>query len=268
MHGGKMKFVALFVLMLTSYAGMAQDWAAEKMNASKRRHETVKVTYGDRTVEAVVTYPDTKEKRPAIVVIHTINGLIDWAKLATDELAEAGYVAIVPDLLSGMGPNGGGTADFPANKVNEAIGKLSPDQITADLNAVADYAKKLSGTNGKIMVAGFCWGGNEAFRFATNRSDLLASFVFYGTPPKPEAMAQIKAPVYGFFGGADNRVSSTVPGALENMRAAGKKFEPEMYDGAGHGFMQNGESPTAKDADAKARTDAWVRWKGLLASIK
>jgi len=164
-----------------------------------------------------------------------------------------------------MGPDGGRTSSISADKVMEAIGKLNPDQITADLNAAADYGKKIPASNGKLFVGGFCWGGSQTFRFATNRSDLSAAFVFYGGPPEKDAMARIKAPVYGFFAGNDARIGAMIPDAIANMKAAGKTFEPVTYDGAGHGFMRAGEAPDANDANKKARDEAWVRWKTLLA---
>ena len=141
---------------------------------------------------------------------------------------------------------------------------LNPDQVTADLNAVADYAKKIPASNGKLFVGGFCWGGGQTFRFATNRSDLGAAFVFYGGPPDKDAMTRIKAPVYGFYAGNDARINATLPDTTAQMKAAGKTFEPVIYDGAGHGFMRAGEAPDASDANKKARQDAWVRWKTLL----
>jgi carboxymethylenebutenolidase len=187
-----------------------------------------------------------------------------------DQLAEAGYIAIAPDLLSGMAPNGGKTSDFDSgDAAREAIGKLPPDQVTADLNAVADYVAKLPAANGKVAVGGFCWGGSQTFRFATNRANLAAAFVFYGTGPSdPAAIARIKAPVYGFYGGADARVNATIPTSEELMKAAGKTYEPVVYDGAGHGFMRSGEAPDASPENKKAREDGWARWKKLLAAIK
>ena len=175
-----------------------------------------------------------------------------------DEFAEAGYVAIAPDLLSGMGPKGGRTKDFPADGVGPAIGKLPPDQITADLNAVADYVKKLPACNGKVCVVGFSWGGGQSFRFATNRKDLSAAFVCYGSGPAPEAISNIQAPVYGFYAGTDARINGTVPATQEQMKAAGKFFETATYEGAAHGFMRSGEQPDATEANKKARAAAWV----------
>jgi carboxymethylenebutenolidase len=210
-------------------------------------------------------YPESKDKRPVVLIIHEIFGMSDWVQELADEVAAAGYIAVAPDLLSGMGPGGGRSSSFAEGKTMEAVSKLNPDQVTADLNAAADYALKIPATNGKLFVGGFCWGGGQTFRFATNRGDLAAAFVFYGPPPDKDAMARIKAPVYGFFAGDDARIGAMIPGAIEQMKVAGKAFEPVTYDGAGHGFMRAGEAPDANDANKKARTDAWARWKALLA---
>jgi carboxymethylenebutenolidase len=208
--------------------------------------------------------PKTKHTRPVVLLIHEIFGLSDWAQELADEVAAAGYIAVAPDLLSGMAPNGGRTKDFPEG-VTEAVSKLNPDQVTADLNAAADYGLKLPASNGKLYVAGFCWGGGQTFRFATNRADLSAAFVFYGAPPAKDAMPRIKAPVYGFYAGNDARIDATIPDTIAAMKAAGKSYDPVSYDGAGHGFMRAGEAPDASDANKKARDDAWKRWKSLLA---
>src|SRR5216683_1700320 len=243
----------------------SQPWARERIAKSPRHSEWVSVKHDGRSVETLIVYPESKEKRPVVLVIHEIFGLSDWAQELADEVAAAGYIAVAPDLLSGSAPNGGRTKDFAAGGVMEAIGKLNPDQVTADLNAAADYGLKLPAANGKLFVAGFCWGGSQTFRFATNRADLAAAFVFYGGPPDKDAMMHIKAPVYGFYAGNDARIDATIPDTTTQMRAAGKTYDPVTYDGAGHGFMRTGEAPDAKDADKKARADAWVRWKSLLA---
>ncbi len=257
-----------------------QDWAKVALEKSPRHREWVNVKNGTRVVSAFVVYPEVKNKATAVVVIHEIFGMSDWVQLLTDQLADAGYIAIAPDLLSGMAPKGGGTSEFAdGNAVGKAIRDLPPDQITADLNAVADYVSKLPAANGKVAVAGFCWGGTQSFRLATNRPSLAAAFVFYGTGPEaPEAIAAIKAPVNGFYAGNDARVGATVPKSQELMKAAGKTYDVVTYEGAGHGFMRAGDAPApAADADQKvrdaytgnkkARDEAWTRWKGLLKKL-
>jgi carboxymethylenebutenolidase len=242
----------------------AQDWARQRLEQSPRHREWVTVKHDGRSVETLIAYPEAKTKTPVVLVIHEIFGMTDWAQEVTDEFAAAGYIAIAPDLLSGMGPNGGRTTSFSQNDATEAVSNLKPDQITADLNAVADYARKLPAATGKLFVAGFCWGGGQSFRFATNRPDLSAAFVFYGPPPDKDAMARIKAPVYGFYGGNDARIDATIPGAKDDMKALGKTYEPVVYEGAGHGFMRAGEAPDASEGNRKAREEAWARVKKLL----
>jgi carboxymethylenebutenolidase len=242
----------------------AQDWAQQKLEQSPRHREWATVKHDNRSVETFVAYPEAKNKTPVVLVIHEIFGLSDWAQEVTDEFAAAGYIAVAPDLLSGMGPNGGRTSSFKQGEVMEAVSHLDPAQVTADLNAVADYALKLPASNGKLFVVGFCWGGGQSFRFATNRRDLSAAFVFYGPPPEKDAMARIKAPVYGFYAGNDARIDATIPDTKSAMSQLGKTYEEVTYDGAGHGFMRAGEAPDATPANAKARSESWDRLKQLL----
>jgi carboxymethylenebutenolidase len=241
----------------------SQPWARERIDKSPRHSEWVTVKHDGRNVDTLVVYPESKDKRPVVLVIHEIFGLSDWAQELADELAAAGYIAVAPDLLTGMAPNGGRTKDFPTG-VTEAVSKLNPDQVTADLNAAADYGLKLPAANGKLYVVGFCWGGAQSFRFATNRGDLSAAFVFYGSPPATDAMPRIKAPVYGFYAGNDARIDATIPDTISAMKAAGKTYDPVTYDGAGHGFMRAGEAPDATEPNIKARNEALTRWKSLL----
>ena len=241
----------------------AQDWAKQRLEKSPRHQEWVQVKHGGRIVHAFLVFPETKAKAAAVVVIHENQGLTDWVRSVADQLAAAGYLAIAPDLLSGTGPNGGKTSDFPSpDAAREAIYKLPPDGVTADLQAVTDYARKVPAATGKVAVAGFCWGGLQSFRFAANRGDLSAAFVFYGTGP--ESVGTIQAPVYGFYGGSDARVNATVPQSAELMKQAGKQFEPVTYEGAGHGFMRAGEAPDSSEPNRKAREEGWRRWLALL----
>jgi carboxymethylenebutenolidase len=256
--------VAALLAGLAAGPAAAQDWAKAALAKSPRHGEWVTVKHDGRTVDTFVVYPEVKDKRPVVLVIHEIFGMSDWVQELADEVAAAGYIAVAPDLLSGMGPGGGRSSSFAEGKTMEAVSKLPADQVTADLNAAADYAKKIPASNGKLYVAGFCWGGGQTFRFATNRADLSAGFVFYGPPPDKDAMAKIKAPIYGFYAGDDARIGATVPGTVVDMKAAGKKYEPVTYDGAGHGFMRAGEAPDASAGNKKARDDSWVRLKGLL----
>jgi carboxymethylenebutenolidase len=254
-----------------TFAPPGQDWAKSRVDKSPRHQEWVDVKYGNRVVKSFLVFPEVKGKATAVVVIHEIFGLTDWARSFADQLAEAGYIAVAPDLLSGFGPDGGGSGAFTDRSgVGQAIRAQPPDQITADLNAVADYVTKQPAANGKLAVMGFCYGGAQTFRFATNRPRLDAALVFYGQgPDSAEAIAKIKAPVYGFYGGNDARVNETVPKSQELMKAAGKTYEPVTYEGAGHGFMRAGEDPAnTNEANKKARDQAWGRVKEILAKLR
>jgi carboxymethylenebutenolidase len=259
----------LVAALLAAVPASAQDWAKARLEKSPRHQEWVKVSHGPRQVQCFVVYPEVKDKATAVVLIHEIFGLSDWVRSVADQLAEAGYIAVAPDLLSGMAPGGGGTNEFSGRDgLTRAVSSLPPDQVTADVNATIDYAAKLPACNGKVAVAGFCWGGGQAFRCATNNPDIAAAFVFYGTGPDQEAaIARIDCPVYGFYGGNDARVNATIPKSAELMKGAGKTYEPVTYEGAGHGFLRAGEEPGANEANKRARDEAWKRWKELLKTI-
>lgn len=258
--------LALTLALLPAHA---QDWAKARLENSPRHLEWVKVKQGDREVSCFLAFPEVKEKATAVVVIHEIFGLTEWVRGVADQLAEAGFIAIAPDLLSGAAPGGGGTAELGGSDgARRAIGSLPPAQITADLQAVVDYVASLPASNGKVAVAGFCWGGSQSFRFATHSSKILAAFPFYGSGPEDAAdIARIQCPVYGFYGGNDARVNATIPKSEALMKEAGKRYEPVTYEGAGHGFMRAGEAPDASEANRKAREAAWKRWKELLGAL-
>ena len=263
------RIITLLAVTFLATTINAQEWAKARLDNSPRHIEWVNVKNGDRTIKSSIAFPEVKNQATAVVVIHEIFGLTDWVRGVTDQLAEAGYIAIAPDLLSGMAPGGGGSAELGGpDGARAVIGKLPPDQITKDLNAVVDYVAKLPSCNGKVVVMGFCWGGGQSFRFATNNKKIKAAMAFYGTGPENEAeIKRIQAPVYGFYGGNDNRVNATVPTSEKLMKAAGKKYEPVVYEGAGHGFMRAGEDPESNEPNKKARDQAWQRVKEILKKI-
>ena len=259
----------VITLGLLAASARGQDPVKERLEKSPRHHEWVVVKNGPRDVHCFVVYPEVKDKATAVLVIHENKGLQTFDRGVADQLAEAGYIAIAPDLLSGLGPNGGKTSDIKStDDATKVLYKLPQDQVTADLNAAADYIIKVPAANGKLAVCGFCWGGGQALRYATNRKDLKATFVFYGMFPHTEAeLAKITAPVYGFYGENDNRINASIPKTKQEMKAVGKTYEPTVYEGAGHGFMRAGELPGASEANQKARAAAWERWKKLLKAL-
>ena len=245
----------------------AQDWARQAVDKSPRRHEWVTVKYDDRSVESFVAYPQSQEKAPAIVVIHDVVRHGPLGGKRGRQVGGGRVSGIAPDMLSGRSAEERQPLQSQGKNVGPAR-RLPLDQVAADLNALADYAKKLPASNGKVCVVGFSWGGDQAFRFATTRRDLSAAFVFYGAGPEPEAIPNIQAPVYGFYAGTDTRVGATIPATREQMKAAGKFYETVTYEGAAHGFMQSGARPDAPEADKKAWDAAWVKLKALGENFK
>jgi len=238
--------------------------SAERLRNSPRHGEWVDIKMpSGAPLRSFVVYPERKDKGPVVLVIHDIGGMSDWGRAVGDQLAKDGFIAIVPDFLSGKGPNGGGTEEL-GQGVGPAIRTLTPDDVAARLNAALAYGKSLPSSNRKTGVIGFCWGGSASFHYATAQPELDASVVYYGTPPMktvdgaqvvdPAALEKIKAPVIGFYGGSDARVSSTVEPTAAEMTKLGKSYESHVMEGAGHGFLKGQAS---SEANGKAAADAW-----------
>lgn len=239
-----------------------QSAAAERLETTPRHNEWVQLHNGARVVSAYVAYPETAMKAPAVLIIHENRGLSEWERSVADRLAQNGYLAIAPNLLSGLSPAN-------ADAAREAISKLSAEQVMSDLDAAADAITRDPAANGKLFVAGFCWGGGRAWSFANHRRGIAGAMVFYGSGPQdPAGAANVEAPVFGFYGGADARIDMTVPKTQELMTAAGKRFEPVTYEGAGHAFMRIGEAADATAANRNAHDQAWTRWLATMSELQ
>ncbi len=260
--------ISVFVLLVWTTSAMAQDWAVEQLNESPRHHEWVEVESGDRAVHSFIAYPETDEPALAVIVIHENRGLTDWVRSLADQLAEAGYVAIAPDLLSDFDAEHDRTSAFEnSDAARSAIYELDPAQVISDLQAVQDYAAQLPAATGQTAVTGFCWGGSTTFRFATYDSDLSAALVFYGSPPADDRMPMITAPVYGFYAENDERINSTIPDTESLMAQHERTYEYEIYPGVGHAFMRQADAPDASETARRAKNRAFSRLTAILSQI-
>jgi carboxymethylenebutenolidase len=235
-------------------------YVADGLKASPRHGEWVDMTGpAGKTIKAWIVYPSRSDKAPVVVVIHEIFGMTDWVRGVADRLAADGFIAIAPDMLSGMGPNGGGTESLGSG-VNAAMQTLTPAIRTDILNAAMAYGKTMPSSNGKTGVVGFCWGGGTSLLYSMAQPAIGGAVMFYGpAPTKPgtqeldlAGVAAIKAPVLAFYGGNDNRVTSTAQPVADEMKKQGKSFDFHIYDGAAHGFMH-----LRSEADYKAGQQAW-----------
>ena len=240
-----------------------EETAPDVLNSSPRHGEWVDVQLpgSDVPISTWVVYPERSDPAPVVLVIHEIYGLTDWIRGVADQFAAEGFIAVAPDLLSGMGPDGGGTASLgERDNVIATIRTLEPDERTRRLDAVRTYALDIPAGNGRLGSVGFCWGGGSSFAYAIDQPELDAAVVYYGSSPAEDAgYAQINAPVLGHYGGNDERVNSTIPRAEEAM-AGGTSYEPIIYEGAGHGFLR---AQLGQDgANMRATEQAWPRTVG------
>jgi carboxymethylenebutenolidase len=253
----------VLVALIAALAGAAGMWlhglrataglpASVPHDSVTTHGEWVKIRRGNETIRAYVAYPERKTKAPAVIVIHEIFGLTGWEPTVADRLAKEGFVAVVPDLLSSK------YGKSPANEDEgrKLIGELEPERITADLNATYDYVNALPAVaQDQIGTIGFCWGGGQSFRYATNNPRLKAVVVAYGPAPDKADLKRIKAPVLGIYGENDERINANLPEVTAAMQSAGKTFTSEVYPGTGHGFLK----PGRQGSDSPQVERAWKR---------
>jgi carboxymethylenebutenolidase len=214
--------------------------------------EWVRISRGAESIRAYVAYPERKDKAAGVIVIHEIFGLTEWEPTVADRLAKAGFVAIVPDLLSSK------HGKTPANETEgrKLVGDLEPERATADLDATYAYLNGLPAVRkDDIGTIGFCWGGAQSFRYATDNPNLKAAVVCYGTAPDTASLSRIKAPVLGIYGEDDARINAALPEVNASMEAYGKTFTQEIFPGTGHGFLKPGRA----GSDGPQPERAWAR---------
>ena len=233
--------------------------ARTRLDHSPRHGEWDNVKMADGTViKTWVSYPEVSTKAPVILVIHEIFGLSDWVRAVADQFAAEGFIAVAPDLISGRGPNGGGSDSVDRDGAVKLVSALPRDLVNSRLDAVRAWALGLPAADGQVGVVGFCWGGTSSFAYAAHQPGLGAAVVYYGTSPTEDAQLEaVKAPVLAFYGGDDARVGATVPATTAAMKRLGKPYAPHMEAGAGHGFLR---AQDGKDgANMRAAEHAWPR---------
>ncbi len=248
--------VALVALLIGAAAMQSFTGPGESLEVPRDRITThgewVSIKRGRDSVRAYVAYPERKTKAPAVIVIHEIFGLTDWEPKVADRLAKEGFIAILPDLLSSKY----GITPADPDSGRKLVAQLEPDRVTADLNAVYAYVNGLpSVAKEQIGTIGFCWGGGQSFRYATNNPKLRAAVVAYGPAPDTADLKKIQAPVLGIYGENDERINASLPMVTAEMQSAGKTFTSEVYPGTGHGFLK----PGRQGSDGPQVEKAWAR---------
>src|SRR5262245_1592363 len=193
--------------------------APEQLKTSPRHVDWVDVKGSNGTpIKTFVVYPERKDKAGVVLIIHEIFGLSDWIRGVADQLAKEGFIAVAPDLISGMGPGGGGTDSVASrDDVVKLVRNLTPEETKRRLDAVRAYATALPAANKKLATIGFCWGGGQSFAYAATSPPPQASVVYYGVSPDSAALLKVGAPVLGLYGGDDARVDATIEPAKASL---------------------------------------------------
>jgi carboxymethylenebutenolidase len=230
--------------------------ATATLAQSKLKREYVDISMGDVKLHTWVEYPAGNNKTGVVIVMQHGVGLDDWMRSVADQIAADGFIAVAPDAWSGTGPNGGNRDSFQFDDdAMRAAARITPDETQRRYKAAREWALKLPRANGKSGSIGFCAGGGNSFRFAGEVPELNAAVVFYGTPPSEELVKKINAPVLGFYGENDARVTATVQPTTELMKRLGKLYEPHIYPKVTHSFVYFQDLSVNRDAVA----DAWPR---------
>lgn len=242
----------------------------ERALAESSRHgEFVDVALADGgKLNCWVVYPERADKCGVVLVIHDIRGMSDWIRAVGDQLAQDGFIAVVPDFLSGKGKDGGGTAAL-GREVGQAIRQLQEQEVVARLDAAKAYGEQLPASNGKTAVLGYCWGGTQSFAYALAQPKLHGAVVYYGSVPGATAtsvpgdrIARIAAPVLGLYGGNDARINVTLPPTIAAMLEHAKPYEFHTFEGSGHAFSSRQDG--ANGANLTAVQHAWPLTLGFL----
>jgi carboxymethylenebutenolidase len=251
-----------------------------RLASSPRKGEYVNVMVDGKPMRTWVVHPAGNGKAPVVIVIMEIFGLSDWIRGVADQLAAEGFIAVAPDIVAGHGKDGGDTSSLSTQaEITQAVLQLPAAEITTKLKAAREFGLKDRRSNGRSASVGFCFGGAQSFAFAVNEPGLNAAVVYYGqaptdappaargTPPGPyqvsDSVANVKAPIIGFYGGLaqDARIGNTVAPTEAKMKMLGKTYEPHIFDGASHGFLR---AQSQNDgANMKATEQAWpmtVAW--------
>lgn len=187
---------------------------------------------------------------PGVVVIQEWWGLTDHIKAVVERFAEAGFVALAPDLYRGK-------VTTEPDEARKLAMELEMDQAVKDIQGAAEYLRDLKAVAPKqIGVVGFCMGGGLAARMAVEGEHIGAVVVFYGRI-NTDSTAHVRVPLLGLFGETDGGIPADgVRAAAERLEQEGKTAEFHIYPEAGHAFF-NDTRPAAYHHDAAA--DAWQR---------
>lgn len=267
---------AVIATLATGFALATQPVAAETTivtDTSGLVAGDVGVAAADRTVPAYRAMPAGTGSFPTVIVVQEIFGVHEHIKDVCRRLAKAGYFAIAPEMFVRQGDV---SKLKSIDEIREIVAKVPDAQVLSDLDATVAFAAANGGDTDRLGITGFCWGGRITWLYAAHNPKLKAGVAWYGrlvgdatplTPKHPvDVAADLKAPVLGLYGGADQGIPIET---VEQMRAAcakaGKTCEIVVFDGAPHAFHAD-YRPSYREGPAKdgwAKLLAWFKTYGV-----
>ncbi len=286
MPQSKVRILTSAFLVFTASLAISPRWVVAQLSTlpprekealvhldhSPRWEEWARVREAKETLNVWMVFPEREDDAPVVIVLHDKSGLTDWVCAVADQLAAEGFIAIVPDLLSGKAPGGYGSIAMGTETAAKLVASLSLDEVNRRLDAVVGHTGSLKqrsvragikphnqvvpAPSGKIGVVGFGWGGAVSFQYAAAQPGLSVAVAYDGALPAASVLANLQAPVLGLYGGNDASVNGTIRDAEAELKKLGKQYEKEIYEGADHGFLRR---PAGGGANEKASQQAWMR---------
>ena len=219
----------------------------------------VEVPGEENAIVAYQALPSGEGPFAAVLLIHENRGLTEHIRDVTRRFAKVGYAGLAVDLLSRVG----GTAQFADEaETTTAISELDQDGVISDLRSSVTWLEGQPYVQeGRIGGIGWCWGGGQAWRLATQEPRMRAVVAFYGPNPPLEDVPNIRAAVLGIYGEEDQRIMAQEPELEEALADAGKTYEMRVFEGANHAFFND----TGQRFDPEAAREAWsdtIDWFG------
>ena len=236
------------------------DHASRALKESSRHGEWADIKMADATLKAWVVYPERAQKAGVVLVIHDIRGMSDMARALGDQLAQDGFIAVVPDFLSGKGPNGGGT-DIARRRRRQDDSIADPRRRRRATECGDGVRQEAAGVERQDRRGWLLLGRCPQLRVRRGAAEsqrgrrLLRRRPGSADSTQETTLANVKAPVLGLYAGNDARINATLPATQAAMQKLGKSYDVRTYEGAGHGFMfgQGG----AGGANLKAAQESW-----------
>src|SRR6266576_1592251 len=273
-----------FFMSSAAAAAAGYTLAAGPVNAQAINTDTAGLTAGDAKVKVeggempvYFAKPANAQNPPVILVAMEIFGLHEYIKDVTRRLAKLGAFAVAPDYYFRKGEDLTKITEMP--KLMPLVNTKPDAELLSDLDATAAWAKAQGGNADKLGIMGYCRGGRTVWVYAAHNPTLKAGVAFYGPlvdaegqkaiwPKSPtQLVPEMKAPVLGLYGEADQGIPVAQVEAMKAaLAAANKPAEFKIYPAAPHGFHADYRPSYRKEAadDAWNQMQAWFKKNGVL----